>query len=193
MHRTSIDARIRIALTQLIVDEWRLVSSTERDRAGTANEVAVAFALGWHLKPLVDRRWDVDCEYNRATDAAGDSDVKRRSGGNRVYPDLLIHRRRERGPENNLLVLELKTNSSSQTHRGGSQATVADVVELNGYQHGVFLDLKISGQSMDPHWAWYQPAQGVVAGTWSARRRIYSAQSRDALVARAKAEADMRY
>lgn len=193
MQKEAVASRLRIAITQLIVDDWRLLTTTEQDRAGTANEVAVAFALGWHLRPLLDRRWDVDCEYNRATDHDGIADVKRRSSGERVYPDLLVHRRRERGSENNLLVLELKTNSVSQRHQGGSHASVADLVDRHRYQHGVFVDLGIAHRAVYPQWAWYEARNGEEPGVWTEMRPVYSEPTLAAIVNRAKLEDEGRY
>lgn len=189
----TISDRLRIAITQLVVDDWRLLTRGDQDLAGTANEVAIAFALGWHLKPLLERRWDIDCEYNRATDAAGVADIKRRSDGRRVYPDLLVHRRRERESENNLLVLELKTNNASQPHEGGSVGSVADLVDMYRYQHGVFVDLGLADGSIEPTWKWYRPKTDRTAGVWSKKRCIYREQTRDVIVGRAKLEEAVRY
>lgn len=188
-----MSSRLRIAITQLIVDDWRLLTTREQDSAGTANEVALAFALGWHLKPLLDRRWDVDCEYNRATDDQGNSHVKTRESGQRVRPDLIVHRRRQRGPRNNLLVLELKTNGASQTHEGGSCASVADLAEQHGYGHGVIVDLGLSGRSLAPRWAWYKAKSVEGDGLWTDLCPVYSPEAVKAIVSRAETEEKARY
>lgn len=60
----------------------------DQDLAGTAHERAINFALGWHLKPLLERRLNLDCEYNRATDQNGKVDVKRLHESQPIIPDL---------------------------------------------------------------------------------------------------------
>jgi len=60
----DLQNRVRIALTTTIVNEWSLLSQA----GGTSrpSERAVAFHLGWYLRPMVEESWDIDCEYNRS-------------------------------------------------------------------------------------------------------------------------------
>src|SRR3712207_1912770 len=60
VERSTVARRLGLAISNLIVDEWRLLAMDAR-----MSERAVAFALGWHLRQVMERSWDIDCEYNR--------------------------------------------------------------------------------------------------------------------------------
>jgi hypothetical protein len=143
MKQSTLQRRLTMAISRLIVDEWRLLSVRTINSGNMVSERAVAFQLGWYLRPLIDRKWDIDCEYNRSG-TRHHANVKRDSSSRSRLPDLIIHRRGERGPDNNLLILELKTNQRSQTHQGGDFNSIKDLRNKYEYQHGVFLDLQIS-------------------------------------------------
>lgn len=180
MTPSDVQDRLRRALSAMIVQDLRLL--TMRGAGGTVSERAVAFALGCHLRAVVDPEWDVDCDYNRAGHGSA-AVVKRFSGhspealalrGTRstenVTPDLVVHRRGETGPRNNLLVLELKTNDATQRHLGGSVDSVIEVVRAHGYQHGVFLDLRLGPRSpygIDPRWRWISGAPDPRAASFA--------------------------
>ena len=70
-----------------------------------ANERSVAHKLAEYLTPLFPE-YHVDCEYNRHG-----IDVKEIERSRRIYPDIVIHRRNT--DDNNLLVVEVKTNQST--------------------------------------------------------------------------------
>jgi hypothetical protein len=155
VERSTVARRLGLAISNLVVDEWRLLAMDAR-----VSERAVAFSLGWHLRQVMERSWDIDCEYNRVFHGA-EAIVKRpqppaADDPNRqtVTPDLIVHRRGERKQGNNLLVLELKTNHQRQGSRGGSLESVQQVVTAHGYKHGVLLDLRMTSQDLSPVWTW---------------------------------------
>ena len=164
MKKGTLQRRLTMALSQLIVDEWRLLSVTRRESRFPVSERAVAFQLGWYLRPLLERKWDIDCEYNRSG-AGDDVDVKR-ANSRSCPPDLIVHRRGEKRLEDNLLVLELKTNNEFQRHEGGSVESVRDIMIEHHYQYGVFLDLGIFPAGpltrIFPQWVWLEaPLQAL--------------------------------
>ncbi|MBU4213763.1 MAG: hypothetical protein L6367_04380, partial [Cellulomonas sp.] len=56
----DLQTRVRIALTNTLVNEWSLFSPT----SGTSSpsERTISFHVGWNLRPLVERTWNIDCE-----------------------------------------------------------------------------------------------------------------------------------
>ncbi len=177
MRRDAVQRRLRIAISNLILEDWRLLTVQANNSDQPVSEVSVASALGWHLRPLLDRSWDVDCEYNRAGRDL-EAVIKRRRApnapdeelGRLVYPDLIVHRRGEKGRQNNLLALELKTNHERQegsSHRDGRRSglsrgsldSVAEVLGTHEYQHGVLLDLRVERNVVDPQWQWVDAAE----------------------------------
>lgn len=189
----TVQRRLLVAISNLMVDDWRLLAmDTTRTRGRPVNEVAVAVALAWHVKAVMERSWDVDCEYSRASDEDGGTDVKRvvrdRAATEvAIRPDLVIHRRGCKGRNNNLLVLELKTNNARQAHVGGSFESVLAVQERYEYHHGVLLDLGLDDGSLKPQWRW--------TGEKGSRDLVdvYSPTSVTALQMRGRQEEERRY
>ncbi len=149
----DLQARVRIALTTTIVDEWGLLSlSTGTSRP---SERAVAFHLGWHLRPMVERSWDIDCEYNRSGMALEES-VRLVDHDGRGIPDLIVHHRGKLSPEHNLLLLELSTGQMIPADPALPRATALQ--RRFGYQYAGLLDLNLATYSDDlplaPRWQW---------------------------------------
>jgi hypothetical protein len=165
--RQTLERRLTVALSNLIVDDWRLLT-TWAPSAGAGAERAIAAALGWHIKAVMERSWDVDCEYNRSG-TADEAAVKRwlatsdegatdgRPPPTPVTPDLILHRRGLHGEVNNLLVLEVKKNDdgddspTGQTSRG-SLKSILDIQKNFGYQHALLLNLRLTPQGPTPQW-----------------------------------------
>lgn len=132
--RHTLERRLTVALSNLIVDDWRLLT-TWTPTSGASGERAIAAALGWHIKSAMERSWDVDCEYNR-TGSAEATEVKRWRAPNEgatneqlpptVTPDVIVHHRGLDGKANNLLVLELK-----KTDRTASQSDLTRKSEVH--------------------------------------------------------------
>ncbi|MGY1714221.1 hypothetical protein ACI78R_07175 [Geodermatophilus sp. SYSU D01106] len=207
MRRDSVQRRLRMAISNLILEDWRLLTVQAGNSDQPVGEVSVACALGWHLRRLMDRSWDIDCEYNRAGRDL-EAVVKRRrpsnapddERGRRVYPDLIVHRRGEKGRDNNLLVLELKTNHQRQergNRQGGGRSgpsrgsldSIAEVRDTHEYRHGVLLDLRVESDMMEPHWQWLG-----TAGREAAPHAVYTRPgSLRELCTRGRVEAERRY
>jgi len=152
---TDLQDRVRIALTTTIVDEWSLLSLA----VGTSrpSERAVAFHLGWHLRPMIEASWDVDCEYNRSGMHLEESVRLVDSEGRRI-PDLIVHHRGKLGPEHNLLLLELATDSAIDDPDGEAFARARALQIRFGYHFAAVLDLRLGERGTDipiaPRWKW---------------------------------------
>lgn len=95
--------------------EAALMKFCEQDRyllEVDANERSISHKIAEHLQSeFVD--WNVDCEYNRDGHApkilaSFIRDDGPEGTGSRVFPDIIVHRRGQRGAEGNLLVIEVK-------------------------------------------------------------------------------------
>ena len=202
VQRDAVKRRLRLAISNLIVEDWRLLTVQAQERDNPVSERSVAFALGWHLRALMERRWDIDCEYNRA-DSGLAARVKRHPNqpaaplGTPVTPDLIVHRRGDTGTENNLLVLELKTNEERQTaglgergNRGGSLDSVTRTLLAHEYKHGVLLDLGVTPERVAPTWTWVDE-HGTANKTAEC---VYgSSPPLEALITRGREEEQRRY
>jgi hypothetical protein len=77
------------------------------------SEWAIAHRLAVYLEQMLPG-WNIDCEYNRQ---GQDTDIKTKTNGKKVRPDIIVHHRGLLTPEHNLLVAEIKkTNSSNADH-----------------------------------------------------------------------------
>lgn len=190
MKQSTLARRVRMALSRVIVDEWRLLTPWARGNNRPVSERAVAFQLGWHLRPLVERSWDVDCEYNREG-LAGAAAIKRADGSARL-PDVIVHRRGMGTRMNNLLVIELKTNHETQGDAGGSLESVRVLMVEHGYQYGVFLDLKIAEDSLRPCWRWLDEGTALRRET-PKEEFVYDGDDLRALIERGREEERRRY
>lgn len=163
MQLASLKNRIRIALTTTIVDEWSLLSTTSGTSRPT--ERGVAFHLGWHLRPMIERSWDIDCEYNRsAMDLEAVVALEDVEG--RGIPDLIVHHRGNLGPEHNLLLLELATDRADLDGATGDFGRARALQQRFGYQFAAVLDLRLgsggTAPQIAPHWQWAELDTGPV-------------------------------
>jgi len=154
---TDLQNRVRIALTTTIVNEWSLLSPA----GGTSrpSERAVAFHLGWSLRPMVEGSWDIDCEYNRSGMHLEES-VRLVDDEGRRIPDLIVHHRGKLGPEHNLLLLELATDRADVDGAAptGDFRRARALQARFGYQYAAVLDLRLGAAGVDqpvaPVWQW---------------------------------------
>jgi hypothetical protein len=159
----DLQNRMRIALTTTIVDEWSLLDTS----VGTSrpSERAVAFHLGWHLRPMIESQWDVDCEYNRSGMYLEESVRLVDSEGRRI-PDLIVHHRGKLGPEHNLLLLELATDSAIDDPNGEAFARARALQMRFGYRFSGVLDLRLGEGGPEipiaPRWKWATLEDGPV-------------------------------
>lgn len=122
-----------------------------------ATERATAHRLAFHIERLLSEcdlgEWHVDCEYNRdgfmkkLLEGIMECDEQRKT--EQVFPDIIIHKRCQRGSENNLLVIELKRkNVESPCDRKKLELFTSRDNYL--YQYGLYIN--INGGDFDLTW-----------------------------------------
>lgn len=107
--------------------------------------------------------WNVDCEYNRIEDDKGqfkylfldpedNGQVSIFSlDGSRVFPDIVIHHRGDNGPDDNLLVIEVKVpwsqvSDSRDIRKLRAFTGHAKASQIVTYQYGLFIRFGADGQ-----------------------------------------------
>ncbi|AEE44163.1 hypothetical protein [Cellulomonas fimi] len=178
----DLQSRVRIALTNTLVDQWTLFapsSGTSRPSPRT-----ISFHLGWALRGMIERTWDVDAEYDRSGMVL-ESSVRLDEGTSRP-PHLIVHRRGRLGPEHNLLLVELSADASGAP--GSLDVDTAHAVQRRfGYRYGVLLDLRLAEEGttarVTPHWRWTTLDDGPVT---HAPQPVYSADVLAGITARAR-------
>lgn len=163
----DLQNRVRIALTTTIVNEWSLLSLA----VGTSrpSERAVAFHLGWQLRPMIESTWNIDCEYNRSGMHLEPS-VRLVDAEGRRIPDLIVHHRGKLGPEHNLLLLELATDGvvdpDAPGAAAGDMSRARALQQRFGYRYAAVLDLRMGDRDSEwplkPTWKWSTLEDGVV-------------------------------
>lgn len=157
----DLQARVRIAMTNTLIDQWTLFapsSGTSRPSPRT-----ISFHLGWALRGTVESTWDVDAEYDRSGMVL-ESSVRLDEGTARA-PHLIVHRRGRLGPEHNLLLVELSADAADTP--GALDLVTAQAIQRRfGYRYGVLLDLRLAEQGttarVAPHWQWTTLDDGAV-------------------------------
>jgi hypothetical protein len=152
----DLQTRVRIALTNTLVNEWSLFSPT----SGTSSpsERTISFHIGWNLRPLVERTWNIDCEYDRSGMALEDVVKFDDETAGRRIPDLIVHRRGRLGPEDNLLLLELSADTATRGTSAGDFGHAQAIQKRFGYAYAVLLDLHLGDDpaavAPRPTWHW---------------------------------------
>lgn len=155
----DLQSRVRIALTNTLVEEWTLFAAT----TGTSHpsERTVAFHLGWYLRQTVDRAWSVDAEYDRSGMLL--EDAVRLDGG-RTVPNLIVHHRGLLGPEHNLLLVHVAADAA--TRRRPDLAAAQGLQRRFGYRYALVLDLALeadrTSSTVTPLWQWAMLEDGPV-------------------------------
>lgn len=132
MTRESLEVVVREALNRLFARDASLLTND-------ASEWAVAHRLAVHLEELLPG-WDSDCGYNRQGAA---SHSKPDADGSLVRPDIVVHHRGRLEPEHNLLVVELKKQTS-----GTDQGKAREYTRLPAgkrefqYRHGLTIAIQ---------------------------------------------------
>ena len=149
---SDVEALVQVALAELRSDEmlFRL----------HANERSITHRLAVYLEQPFDG-WDVDCEYSRIGEDP--NDYKRLllptteqanlfdMNGSRVYPDIVIHHRRQNTTSDNLLVIEVKAVWSQVSDEQDFKKLNAftgqyPVDQFVTYRFGLFLKFNENGE-----------------------------------------------
>jgi hypothetical protein len=157
MQLADLQARVRIALTNTIANEWTLF--TPSSGSSSASERTIAFHLGWNLRPLVEDAWDIDAEYDRSGMVLEKAVRLEDDETGRRIPDLIVHRRGRLGPEENLLILELTADRETRGTAAGDFTRAQAIQRRFGYRYAVLVDLHLTFDQAAPklwptwHWA----------------------------------------
>ncbi|MCL2788688.1 MAG: hypothetical protein FWD59_09420 [Micrococcales bacterium] len=182
---SQVEARLRTALTTVILDEYSLLENVRVPF--TASERVIAHQVGWRLRNEFPRSWDIDVEYNRE----GTMPTAPASEPTRRPVDLSIHHRGMRGTAHNLLVLELKVAMVGDVK--AEAARLKQTMERYSYMSGAILDLGLTvGDEpkgppvfVFPQWLWLpgrgqftpvftaEAARQLSIDGWEARQRRY--------------------
>lgn len=156
MQLADLQARVRIALTNTIANEWTLF--TPASGSSSASERTIAFHLGWNLRPLVEDAWDIDAEYDRSGMVLEKAVKLEDDEAGRRIPDLIVHRRGRLGPEENLLILELTADRETRGTSAGDFTRAVAIQRRFGYRYAVLLDLHLTldadAPKLAPTWHW---------------------------------------
>jgi len=114
------------------------------------NEKTISHKLAEHLqREICD--FSVDCEYNRHQGLVKKLDISYDDidiediDAKTIYPDIVIHKRNT--DDGNLLVIEIKKSSNSQSHDFDISKIKALTHEPYNYKFGLFLEINVSGGS----------------------------------------------
>ena len=120
------------------------------------NERTISYKIAEYLQTQFPE-WHVDCEYNRK-----ENDIKRLSKINecdeqrksdRIYPDIIVH---HRGIEDNLLVIEIKTNNQDDPCDRKKLELLTKKEGEYGYDWGVYI--QFNGVK-SPKLVWYRDGE----------------------------------
>jgi hypothetical protein len=159
----DVQARVRIALTTTLTNEWGLFTPT----TGTSHPSArsIAFHVGWNLRHMFDESWDIDCDYARSF-ASQEPSLAFGEGVQRA-PDLIVHRRGRVGPEDNMLLVSLTADFASQQHDTPDFETIRSVQLRYGYRYAAWVDLQLRENGPEgrvrPRWQWGTLEEGTVS------------------------------
>lgn len=171
-----INQKLIEALQQLLTRDRHLLKED-------INEPAISHRLAVYLESQFDD-FNIDCEYNGNVDAdsgrkyinilkdkaeqlklldknTDDQELVYRC----VYPDIIVHKRGYNGPENNLLIIEVK--KSSNPNNGDwdmeklSRFTSSEYDNRFNYQYGAFIRFTVR---QHPNYSiqWFQEGQKLL-------------------------------
>ena len=140
MHWTDVETRVKRAFDALSYADLKLLQYD-------ANERAICAQLATHLQAVFPE-YHVDVEYNRHGMDPKRIKIDPERGGKLVYPDVIVHRRGS--DESNLLVMEVKKSTNSQS-RSRDRRKLRCCVEDFNYDFAVLVDIPIGGDGRPPH------------------------------------------
>jgi hypothetical protein len=137
-------------------------------------ERAVAAQICWALRDLVIRahecrNWTIDLEYDREgvagelklrydlenpeprTQSVGALDRPSRKMG---VPDIVLHHRGSQGPDDNLLVVEVKRTYRIFSNISADRLKVNEFMDRHGYQYGCLVGLGPQIGACNPKISW---------------------------------------
>ena len=139
MRWTDAETRVKRAFEALSHHDLQLLQND-------ANERTICARLATHLQAVFPE-YHVDVEYNRHGMDPKRVEVDPEQGEELVYPDVIVHRRG--GDEANLLVMELKKSTNSES-RGRDRRKLRCCVEDFNYEFAMLVDIPIGDDRSPP-------------------------------------------
>ena len=157
------------------------------------NEPAISHRLAMYLTKQF-YEFDVDCEYNGDINSENGKKIihiLKQSAQNQglrcntsniddefedrlVYPDIIVHKRGLNGPDNNLIVIEVKKTSSSVNGKWDAEKLsrfTSQLFDNNfGYQFGAFVRFGVKNQTGSYQVEWYENGVKIPAIVESTNR-----------------------
>ena len=132
MELEELKGHVLVCLELLIANEAALIEQH-------ASEWSIAHHLACYLSQRLSG-WHVDCEHIRQGPAC---DVKRRTGGRPVRPDIVVHHRGRLDRDDNLLAIEVKIRPSVSDQRKVADYTAPPTSDRRfQYRYGVAVSLE---------------------------------------------------
>ena len=138
-----VEKKLRDAIDQLLEEDRFLL---END----VNERSLSHKLAEYLQTRFPN-WNVDCEYNRNHNLVKKLNIElpgssaEDTEGTTVYPDIVVHRR---NTDENLLVVEIKKSTNSDTGRYDMEKLRSFICELV-YAYGAFIEFATRTENVD--------------------------------------------
>jgi len=130
----EMERKVRSAIKELLRKDSFLLRNN-------VNERSISHRLAAYLQSQF-KGWHVDCEYNRDHDVRKELHVPHETRelddteAKTVFPDIIIHKR---NTSNNLLVVEIKKSTSSESADYDKSKLGAFVKPPFNYRHGLFI------------------------------------------------------
>jgi hypothetical protein len=132
-HDANVGSAVLNALKRLFNQDKQLLKLDSSEQSITAK-------IAQYLEPYF-KGMDIDVEYNRMGDAP--KSVTWDETPANVYPDIIVHLR---NTDTNILAIELKKNSNSETKDKDIRKLRAYRTELD-YKHTLFIRLCVNGEA----------------------------------------------
>lgn len=127
-------------------------------------ERARVVEICFDLRGRVPEPWNVDAEWNREGQEGSPKKLPNVPGQDFGTPDLIIHRRGELGPQNNLLVAEFKNEYNARDEEK-DLAKIVDWMDRYDYRFGAVVALTRSPDGLLAPQALWVNGDGISAKT----------------------------
>jgi len=140
--KRKIEKKLKLALEKLLKNEKEIISYD-------VNERSLSHKLAIYLQAHFEE-WDIDCEYNRNHDVSKILVINSRNSSfddiyaRTVFPDIIVHKR---GTDENMLVIEMKKTTSSESDEFDMEKLRAFKRQLK-YQYAVFVKIQIRPEAI---------------------------------------------
>lgn len=137
-------------IKEIIESAISKVKKEDRPLLFKASERSFAHRLAVYMEePFKNKGWDVDCEYNRqgtlSKELEGIADCDEQKKTDRIYPDIIVHRRtnnNEPSVGENLLVIEIKNSSKEDVCDRRKLELLTSEKGNYKYQIGLYINVE---------------------------------------------------